>query len=458
MPYSTAQVIIQLADGDAGDEEYYGPAFDVWEAIRTRMISFEFSDHEKKKDQLTITLRNDDYTLLENPIFTKGQKLETTWGWPGEMKPPRRMVVTKVKGGNPIKVICLDVSQLMDKEKVSKDWENATDSEIVIEIARKHGYGGQYLHVEETKIRHDVSQHFTTDARFMASLARRNGFEFYVDAGGLHWHLRNVDQQPVKTYIYRVDEGRGTILDEPDIDANLTKGVSRVKVVARDPITKQLWEKYGGPDDTDQQTLGLEDEMGNPEDDEQGLRASRLTRVDVRPAGILTEQEAQSEADARYREVIKGKYKLGFRAIGDGKVGAKSLVDVYGIAPSWDGLFYVKECVDRVEGGKFTQQLKTEKSLLRAIASTKKRKKGKKEDPLTEATNKSTEDVKELHLRRVLTASPTGEPAIAVYWTDNAGSENHGVEAWQTPADFGDEDIDLVGDFGGMSLPPDAGQ
>lgn len=458
MPYSTAQVIIQLADGDAGDEEYFGPAFDVWKAINDRMISFEFSDHEKKKDELTISLRNDDYLLLENPIFTKGQKLEMTWGWPGEMKPPRRMIVTKVKGGNPIKIICLDVSQLMDKDKNSKDWENATDSEIVIEIARKHGYGGQYLHVQETKIRHDVSQHYTTDARFIARLARKNGFEFYIDASGLHWHIRNVNQMPVKTYIYRVDDKRGTILDEPEIDANLSKGVSRIKVVARDPITKQLWEKFGGPDDTDQETLGLEDEMGNPDDDDQGLRANRLTRVDVRPAGLLTEQEAQNEADARYREVIKGKYKLGLNVIGDGKVGAKSLVDVYGIAPSWDGMFYVKECIDTVEGGKFTQKLKLEKSLLRAVPSTKKRKKGKKEAPLSEATNDSPDDVVELFRRRVLTSGPDGEPAIAIYFTDKAGGGNYGVESWETPSDFGSEDIDLVGDFGAMSLPPDAGQ
>jgi hypothetical protein len=460
MPFGGAQVIIQMVDFDEGDDTWYGTWLDMWEAINERMISFQFSDHERKKDELKLRFRNDDFAMLENPVFTKGQKLLVTWGWPGQMAVPRRVVVVKVKGGNPLEVTAHDTSTLLDKEKKSRDWENATASEVVREIAGEYGYHGQFLHVEETTDRTDICQDYRTDARFLARLARDYGFEFYIDQSGLHWHKRKLEADPVRTFIYRTDPDRGDIIDEPRFDVNLSKGVSKIKVVARDPRTKELWEVYGGPDDTEVVSLGLEDEAGDPDQSvaEQGLRASRVARLDVRNVGVMTKEQAQANADARYREVVKGKYKMSLNVIGDARVGAKALIDVYGIAESWDGLHYVKECISRVEGGKFTQSLKCEKDQLRKVQASKKKGRGSKEKTNAQtASGEVKEEVGALRRKRVLTTDAEGKVILANYWVDETGTTVGDVD-YETSAFFDQEtDLEIVAVEGAQSVQPDAG-
>lgn len=460
MPYGAAQVLLELIDADAGDDEFNALHDDIDTILKERMILFEFSDHERKKDQLKIVLRNQDFAILENSLFVKGQKFAVTWGWPGRMKNPRRMVVTKVKGGNPMSVFMLDTTQLFDKEKVSRDWENATDSEVVRELAHGHGYRGTFLHIDETTSRHDVVQRFMTDARFIAKLARRNGFEFWVDSSGLHWHKRRTTGDSAKTYIYRTDPGVGDILGEPKFDVNLSKGVSKVKVIARDPRTKQIWEKIGGPDNTEFDSIGEEDEMGNPDDTEQGLRAGRLSRIDVRYSGMLTEQEAQEEANARYREEVKGRYKMSFEAIGDSHVGAKLLISVFGISDSWDGMFYVQECIDTIQGGKFTQKIKTQKDALGKVWASRVRKQGKKEKQNPNRKKKKEEvasyDFTEMKTVRTLTTGPDGSPAVVNMWVTNEGEileqyDFAGLNVTQ-------EQVEFFAMFGAQSIPPDAGK
>lgn len=457
MPFGHAQVVIDLIDAESDDFDELRD--EMWQAIHERLVTFIFSDHCKKKDQLRIVLRNDDYALLENPIFIKGQKLAITWGWPGQMVVPRRMIVTKVKGGDQITVTALDTTQLMDKEKVTVFWENMTDSEIVREIAGNHGYHGQYLHIQETTSRSDTSQQYMTNARMLARLARRNGFEFYVDSSGMHWHERNLSVEPVRQYIYRTDPVRGDILDPPQFDVNLSKGVSKIQVVARDPRTKELWKIDAGPNDTETEIIGIDDEMGDPDDEEQGLRASRLSRVDVRNLGILTYEQAKAQADAMYKESIKGKYKMKLRVIGDGAVGAKVLVDVYGIAPSWDGLYYVKECESTIEGGNFIQNLSLEKSMLRSVASRKKRRRGRreKENP-AEASGEQIEVGGSLRRKRTLTTNASGEIVLANYWVDETGSTVGDVD-YETSKYIDQEgDIGLLTSMGAQSVWPDAGE
>lgn len=460
MPFGHAHIFFQLLDFDKGDENWYGTWLDMWQIVNERLIDFEFSDHVRKVDQLKMTFRNDDFALMENPIFVAGQKILVTWGWPGQTTIPRRMIVKKIKGGNPLTVILHDRSRLLDKEKKSRTWEGMTNSEIVREVAGEHGYTGPYLHVDETKLRGDVVQNYLTDVRLLKRLANKNGFDFYVDASGLHWHKRKLDGSTVKTYIYRTDPVRGDILEEPKFDVNLTRGVSKIKVVARDPYTKELWEVYGGPDDTEIDTIGMEDVTGNPDDPDQGLRASRLARVDVRYAGILTHEEAKLEADARYRKIINKRFKMSLNVVGDGRVGAKILVDVYGISESYDGLFFVRECISKISGGAFTQQLKLSKNQMRKVPATKKRRKGKKEKTNPDAGVVRLEDTDiKVVLRPVrrLTTDTRGEIVIANYFVDSKGSRV-GEIGYETSPYVEQADAGLYAGLGAQSVPPDAGQ
>lgn len=422
MPYGGAQVVIQLIDYDDGDATFYGDYLKMVEFLQTRLLSFKFVDRDRGKDRLELSFRNDDFAMVDSPVFAKGQKLLVTWGWPGRMVPPRRMVVQTVKGSNPVKVTAHCRLSLLDRQKRSRFEENMTDSEFVRRIAEENGYSGTFQWVEDTKVRRDITQAHVTDARMLNRLARRNGFVFYEDASGLHWHKRKFEVEPTRWYTYRQDPGVGDVLGEPQVDINMSKGIATVKVAFRDPRTKEYGEVTGGPDDTELDSLGEETEMGDPGDSNQGRRAERMTRIDVRYGGSKTREEAQTEADARYIETASKRYKMTVPVIGDHRVGAKIVVGFVGISALLDGLWYIAEAENMVAGGKFVQTLKMRKNAVNRLKTAKKAGAGtkSKKNPAVVDLGESTieAEVPTLKKKLTLTTDTAGNVVSAFVFTD----------------------------------------
>jgi phage protein D len=76
----------------------------------------------------------------------------------------------------------MDGSVLMDREEKLKDWPNETDSSIAGQIFDLYGFSAD---VEGTGVVHDAAISTIiqreTDMQFLKRLARRNGFECYVE-------------------------------------------------------------------------------------------------------------------------------------------------------------------------------------------------------------------------------------------------------------------------------------
>jgi len=462
MPFGGAQVIIQPIDFDQGDDTYYGDYLQMVEFIQTRLLSFKVLDRDRGKDVLELTFRNNDYAMVESPVFARGQKLLVTWGWPGEMVPPRRFIVQKVKGGQRVTVKAHCRLSLLDKERKSRFEEGMTHSEFVRMVAEEYGYSGTYQWVEDTSERVDITQNHITDARMLNKLARRNGFVFYEDATGLHWHTRDLKKEPVRWFIYRQDEGRGDILGEPQIEINMTKGISKVRVTYRDPVTKEYGEVFGGPDDTELDSLGEETEMGNPDDSDQGRRADRMTRMDVRCGGVMTADEAQREANARYYETASKRYKMSVPIIGDPRVGAKLLVGFAGISEMLDGLWYIAEAEHMIEGGKWTIGLKCRKNAVNRLKVAKSARRGSKEKKNPNATDMdestAVEQTPSLKKTVTLTTDPAGNVVPAFTFTEE-GDTTQGLLSQLTPEQIlsmNDKTLDTLYQLGGQSAEPDS--
>lgn len=460
MPYGSAQIIVQLVDFDDGDDSYYGDYLTMNEFLQTRMMSFKVRDRDRGKDRLEMTFRNDDYAMIDSPVFAKGQKLLVTWGWPGEMMPPRRFVIQSVKGGDVITVAAHCRLALMDREKMSRFEENMTHSEFVRKVVEEYGYSGTYQWIEDTNERCDITQSHMTDARMLNRLARKNGFVFYEDATGVHWHARNLKGEPVRWFFYRNDEGRGDILDAPRFDINMSRGISKVKVTYRDPVTKEYGEVFGGPDDTEIDSLGEETEMGNPDDSSQGRRAGRVTRVDVRYGGVMTREEAQREAGARYYETANGRYKMEVPIIGDSRVGAKLLVGFVGISEMLDGLYYINEAEHEIQGGKWTIALKCRKNAINKVKTAKVAKRGTKEQKNPNAVEPDeaalTED-NSLKKSVTLTTDSAGN-VIPAYVFEGSGVPSGPLDTL-TPDQIlalNEQTLDSLYQLGGQSAEPDS--
>ncbi|MEN6368465.1 MAG: hypothetical protein ABFD77_02065 [Thermotogota bacterium] len=466
MPYGGAQVIIQLVDFDEGDDSYYGDYLTMNEFLQTRLLSFKVFDRDRGKDRLELTFRNDDYQMIESPVFAKGQKLLVTWGWPGDMVVPRRFIVQTVKGGEQVVVSAHCRLSLMDRVKVCRFEENITHSEFVRKVVAEYGYTGTYQWVEDTTVRCDVTQANVTDARFIHKLAKRNGFVFYEDATGIHFHKPNLKNEPVRWFTYRQDPGRGDILEPPRYDINMTKGISKVKVTYRDPVTKEYGEVFGGPDDTEIDSLGSDSELGNADDSDQGLRAARMTRCDTRYGGVMTKEEAQVEAHARYYETAREQYKMDVPIIGDSRVGAKLIVGFAGISDSLDGLYYIKEAEHTVEGGKWTIGLKTHKDALNVVKAAKVAKKGSKskQNPNADVTASSEENTLERSkaaLQKVMTftTNANGDYVPAWYFAESNEYQYSGSLNTMTPAEvaaLNDKELETLYQAQAQSAEPDS--
>ena len=210
--------------------------------LSDKVLSFAFEDQEKKADKLTITVDNFDLANFDDPTWAKGNVLEVSWGYAGQTAPARQMVIKSVKGFQVLTVVAHAKSVLMDRQVRSRVFDNVTRAQVVRRVAGEHGYSGADLDVEDTNTVHaHISQARMTDAQFLRKLALRQGFEFYVDATGLHWHARRLGQKPKRTLIWYTDPGQGDVLSI-DVENDVTAKPGEVVVKGRDPLAKKAIE------------------------------------------------------------------------------------------------------------------------------------------------------------------------------------------------------------------------
>ncbi len=109
---------------------------------------------------------------------------------------------------------CLDASCLMHLETVTRTWDGITDAGIAAEIFAKYGFDATPGEtVEDAGISREAVLpglvQRGTDAEFLRMLARRNGFEWYLEPSGTvaegthpgrdlvgHFHSPRVDAEP----------------------------------------------------------------------------------------------------------------------------------------------------------------------------------------------------------------------------------------------------------------------
>ena len=192
-----------------------------------RIIAFTYEDAEKKADQVSLQLDNFDLALFERAELVGGATLEVSWGYPGNMAPPRRVVVKKLKGFQTLTIEGQATSVLMNREAKTRSWANKSRADVVREIAAEHGYEGEFLDVEDTgEVLDTISQSAETDARFLRRLAAREEYEYFVDDTGFHWRSRDQAGAPKHVLTWFSDPGRGDIISvsvESDPTAFRTK-------------------------------------------------------------------------------------------------------------------------------------------------------------------------------------------------------------------------------------------
>lgn len=335
--------------------------------LSDRVLSFTFEDSEKKADKLVLTVDNWDLANFDDPVWKKGNILEISWGYPGEMAPARECVIQKVTGFQQLSVEAHAKSVLMNKVARCRTFENRKRSDVVREIAQENGYGPQLQDIEDTEeVLPLITQARMTDAQFLRRLADREGFEFYVDFDGLHFHQRRLGQRPVRVFHWytappRTAEGESVVGAGEVISINIENDVTAkpgaVRVAGRDPIARRDIDERGSNATTPRESLAPVIEIVDPE-----TGATRLERrnvsEEVRPSAESSPGTARREANGRYRRSQQTTVELTATVVGDPSLLAKTVVEFRGIGQRLSGKYYVKEATHKIDGSGYTVELK----------------------------------------------------------------------------------------------------
>lgn len=314
--------------------------------VSTKVTSFSYEDDESKADKLMIEIDNYDLSEIDSGRWVEGQTLEVAWGYQGNLSPARSCVIKKVTPGpRKLKIEAHGEAVLMDRDIRSKTFENMKRSEVVQEIALANGYGLDRLHIQGTEIRFDsIVQARMSDAQFLRHLANREGFEFFVDFDGLHWHERDLGQKPIREVTYFTDKA-GEIIDW-SVEGNLTNRASTVKTKGRDPIAKTDIEgEANNSTETGRNTLGSVVISVDPRTGERSTNpAVENTRhEEVQPTTETSADAAQREAAGRFKKSSVNSFKLKLKMVGDPGLVAKSVINVKGISERLSGRYYVSK-------------------------------------------------------------------------------------------------------------------
>lgn len=318
--------------------------------LADRIVGWTYDDDESKADKLTLQIDNFDLKMLDAPIFAKGNVIEFQFGYPGNMSPARECVITGCKGGLMLSIEALARAALMNTHRKVRTFEKMKRSDVAAKIAEENGYGPSVQHIDDTiEIMEQVTQAGVTDAQLLRALAQREGWQFFTDFDGLHFHPRRLGQKPIRTFTWYTDPGEGDLLNwtiENDIYVGKTGGVT---LQGRDPVKKKSFEvKADNATTTGRQTLAPVVEVFTAIDKRDGTATDKtipphaLGSSAVATTTAKTPAEAQRIANGMFLNGQLAAVVLNCDAVFDPQMVAKSIVRIDGIGPTLTGNYYVK--------------------------------------------------------------------------------------------------------------------
>jgi phage protein D len=328
--------------------------------LTSQVLSFEYEDSEKKADLLKLSVNNWDLRNFDDPVWKQGNKLIVAWGYASRLCPARECIIQKVTGAQTLTVEAQAKSVLLNKEVKSKTYENTTRSEIVHAIAKEHGYGDDQRDIEETREVFVVtSQARATDAQFIKRLADIEGFEFYVDFDGFHWHPRRLGQKPLRVLQWYLPPDVGDI-ESFTVENDIFAKPAKVQTKGIDPLAKKEISGEGSDAKTARTTLAPMPDL-IAVDSTTGVfsTATQVASSEVRPTTETSATAAKREAEGVFRRVQQTTVKLNMGLVGDPDIFAKSVLEVRGLGKRLSGLYYVNQANHKIDGSGYKLALKT---------------------------------------------------------------------------------------------------
>jgi len=339
--------------------------------VSDRVTSLTSEDGEVV-DKLALEVSNFTYENFEQPTFVTGGILEFSYGYSdGNMSPPRQAVITKVTGGAKLKIEATGKAAMMNTVPRVRGFRLMKRSDVVRQIADENGYASEAQFIQDTEIVLDqITQARLTDAQLLRNLAQREGYEFFIDYRGLHFHPRDTAQAPRRKFTYYTDPGQGDILAPPEVKNDITAKAGVVAAKGIDPLTHQPIDVRADNDSTAGRpglgtTLALES-SNDPSsavsaapvgastrivavDAQNGVKTERRVAQDaVIPTTEKTQAAAERQAKGIFQKLQFSAVQLAFSAVGDPLMEAKTVIEIDGLGRNLSGRYYVTKVVHKL--------------------------------------------------------------------------------------------------------------
>lgn len=341
---------------------------DIIAAIR----EIEVEDHAEMADMMRLRMavavreNGSGWTVLDEELFERltNLRLSVTVGSNNSIPLIDAYVIdTNTEfayqhGNSVLEVVAMDPTALMNLEEKVRPWPDMADSDIASTIYGEYGFSAQVEQTQPTRQEVDrtVMQR-GTDIQFLRELARRNGYESYVelntDTGQVegHFHLPRVDQ--THQGVLSVNMGTAT-------NVNSFQG-------RNDMIRPALAvaNNLQISDQSDQNADASESALTN-------LGNSTTTTAD-RPRTVLISNTGLSETGElqTYAQAVVDRSAWSIRAEGElstvtyGSIlRAKRPVNVRGAGRQFSGTYYVEKVLHRISDEGYTQKFTLRRNAL----------------------------------------------------------------------------------------------
>lgn len=207
--------------------------------------------------------------------------------------------------------------------------------------------------VEDTEVREEtITQARQTDAQFLRRLAEIEGYEFFADVDGLHFHQRQLGKPPRLAFTWYPEDGRGDILKvnvTNDVFAKPETKAGKVTAVSRDPKTKEDTKVEGSDSKTERDKTAPVMELVDGGQGSVHFKTS-VASEDMRPTTQTNKKAAKREVDGVFRKGQARTVELDIDLVGNPRVIAKKIYEIRNISKRLSGLYYFKQVAHKLSG------------------------------------------------------------------------------------------------------------
>jgi phage protein D len=253
-------------------------------------------------------------------------------------------------GQSVLNVVAMDPTVLMNLEEKARPWPSMADGDIATVIFGEYGFAPQVDATQPTRQETDtITTQRGTDIQFLRGLARRNGYECYIETQPLvgvtegHFHPPRLQQVPLATLT--VNMGEATNVNTFSIRHNMLR-----------PTTVQIADVDIG-DRSDQQAQ-VESTSLTELGSRSLLSVDRPRRTLLSRTGLSQTGEMQTFAQAVVDQAawaIIANGELNTVAYG-GLLRVRRPVNVRGVGQQFSGTYYVEKVLHAFSGEEYTQR------------------------------------------------------------------------------------------------------